>query len=162
MLAATEDDTAAENVSLLSWSSFFQCLSNGIQRKTNIRYDPLIPESPTSPSVVLNSLEYFISASNLLHQQYVIVTANQAIYEIVLALKSKYPVKLERVIVRMGGFHIIMNFLEAIGHLMSGSGIKELLASDYYQMVRCQSLIYLYLINTGKHSKHISLAKMSH
>lgn len=153
------EDIAEDNYNSLSWGSFFQCLSNSIQRKTNIGYGPFVPESPTSPSVVLNSLEYFISASNLLNQQFTIVTADQAIYEIILALKSKYPLKLERVIARMGGFHIIMNFLGAIGHLMSGSGIEELLVSgrilvegtakkvisggkDYYQMVRCHSLVY--------------------
>jgi hypothetical protein len=51
----------------------------------------------------------------------------QAIYEIVLALKNKHPQKYENLIIRMGGFHIAQNFLGAIGHLMKGSGLEDIL-----------------------------------
>lgn len=44
-----------------------------IKNKTNIGYGPFVSESPTNPSVVQNSLDYFISTAKLLNQQYVII-----------------------------------------------------------------------------------------
>ncbi|KAK3728716.1 hypothetical protein QZH41_001096 [Actinostola sp. cb2023] len=38
---------------------------------------------------------------------------------------------LRRIIVRLGGFHTQMSFLGSIGHLMAGSGLKELLELIY-------------------------------
>ena len=34
---------------------------------------------------------------------------------------------LRSVILRLGGFHILMSFLGSIGHLMAGTGLQELL-----------------------------------
>lgn len=34
-------------------------------------------------------------------------------------------------IVRLGGFHLLMSFMGAIGYIMTGSGLKELLSIIY-------------------------------
>lgn len=39
--------------------------------------------------------------------------------------------ELSKVIVRLGGFHILISFLGCIGHVMAGSGIKEALSVIY-------------------------------
>jgi hypothetical protein len=62
----------------------------------------------------------------------------------------------QNVIVRLGGFHIVQNFLGAIGYLMKGSGLEDILfvsgvcakgtinkvmsGKDYYKIIRCHSL----------------------
>jgi len=38
---------------------------------------------------------------------------------------------LSKSIIRLGGFHLLMSYLGAIGYLMSGSGLKELLSTIY-------------------------------
>ena len=38
---------------------------------------------------------------------------------------------IRRLILRLGAFHMYMNFLGSIGHLMAGSGIKELFEMIY-------------------------------
>ncbi|GBP40851.1 Putative nuclease HARBI1 [Eumeta japonica] len=39
--------------------------------------------------------------------------------------------EVSKIIVRLGGFHLLMSFLGAIGHIMQSSGIKEVLAEIY-------------------------------
>lgn len=42
----------------------------------------------------------------------------------------QYP-QLSSVVVRLGGFHLLMSFMGAIGAVMAGSGLKELLMTIY-------------------------------
>jgi hypothetical protein len=90
-------------------------------------------------------------------QECCVITADQAIYEIILVLQKKKPNKYRNIVLRLGGFHIATNFLGAIGHLMKESGIEDILSDagvckpgtankimagkDYYLMVKAHSLI---------------------
>ena len=74
-----------------------------------------------------------------------------------ILLKDLYPEKYKHLIVRMGGFHIIENFLSSIGFFMRGSGIEDILVKseicmpgtankivcgkDYYKMLHYYSLV---------------------
>ena len=80
-----------------------------------------------------------------------------AMDEIVLWLKKKDLMKYENVILRMGEFHLTMNFWGAIGHLMKVSGIEDVLieaavclpratkkimaGKDHYAMLKAHALI---------------------
>ena len=87
-----------------------------------------------------------------------VVTCDQAIYEIALAIRNKNPQKYQYLILRMGGFHISLNFMGSVGMLMKGNGVEDILvqagighlgtankiisAKDYYLMLRAHSLLY--------------------
>jgi hypothetical protein len=87
---------------------------------------------------------------------YVVVTADQAIYDIIKGLQAKYTDKYSKLILRLGGFHMAENFMKAIGYFMKQSGYEDVLVSsgvasagiadkvtngkDYYQMLRCFTL----------------------
>ena len=127
------------------------------KEKTTLGYGPFFPESPTNPDVVAESLNYCCSVAKTLGQEFCVLTCDQAIYEIVLALQKKHPDKYRQVIIRMGGFHIAMNFLGAIGHLMNETGLKDILTEagvcqpgtakkilggkDYYAMIHAHSVV---------------------
>ena len=51
--------------------------------------------------------------------------------EIVSAAGEESP--LSKVVVRLGGFHLLMSFMGAIGTIMRGSGLEELWATIYAQ-----------------------------
>ena len=55
--------------------------------------------------MLMESVDYCMKVTKHLEQSYCIVTCDQAIYEIVLGLKAKYPEKYESLIIRMGGPH---------------------------------------------------------
>ncbi|KAF0737722.1 Uncharacterized protein FWK35_00023698 [Aphis craccivora] len=71
-----------------------------------------------------------------------VVTFDQPLFikarEIVAA--SKPGSELSKVIIRLGGFHLLLSFLGSIGYIMAGSGLKELLVA-----VRDHILLHLAL-----------------
>lgn len=140
-----------------TWSGFHHLLTQQDTEATLIGYGPFIPQSPTSADVVEKSVEYCMEVTQKVGQEFTVVTCDQAIYEIVLGLQKKKTRKYEKLILRMGGFHIAQNYLGAIGCLMKGSGIEDILVEadiclrgtankimsgkDYYAMLRAHSLI---------------------
>ena len=75
--------------SIITWNAFHELCMVSKQPQTLIGYGPFFPESPTNPDVVESSVEYCITTTKKLGQQYCIITCDQAIYEITLGLKKK-------------------------------------------------------------------------
>lgn len=141
----------------LSWKAFHRQISEEQSTRTVIGYGPFTPEPPTNPDIVMKGIDYCMSVSKYLSVDYCVLTCDQAIYEIALALQKKYPDKYQKLILRMGGFHILMNFFGAIGRLMEGTGLEQLMieggvcqpgtakkimgGNDYYQMLHAHSLV---------------------
>jgi hypothetical protein len=142
----------------LTWSVFNDRLISEATKATVIGYGPIFPESPTDPNVVEHSIEYCMNVSNKMGQEFTVLTCDQAIYEIALALQKKRPEKYSKLLLRMGGFHIVTNFMGAIGCLMRATGIEDILveaeichrgtankimsAKDYYAMLHAHSLVH--------------------
>ena len=66
-------------------------------------------------------------------QKVAIVTFDQSLYwkaqQIVSRAESESPLK--NVVVRLGGFHLLMSFMGAIGNIMAGSGLEEIFSHLY-------------------------------
>ena len=142
------------DISQPTWRSFNDFLIEKESPATVIGYGPIIQKSPTDAAVVGSSLEYCMSATSKVGQEYTVVACDQVIYEIALGLKKKNPAKFETLILRMGGFHIASSYL---GFLMRSSDIEDILSQaevclpgtantimagkDYYLMVPAHTLI---------------------
>lgn len=63
----------------------------------------------------------------------VCITFDQPLYAKAREIVSAAPEgsELPKIIVRLGGFHLLMSFFGAIGYIMQGSGLKEVLAEIY-------------------------------
>ena len=48
-----------------------------------------------------------------------------------LIVRNEQESDLNKIVLRLGGFHLQMSFLGAIGHIMGGSGLQELLECVY-------------------------------
>ena len=68
-----------------SWNKFFANL-NESSEKNVIAYGPIFPDSPTKPSVVDKSLDYFMKVMSKLEENKTVVTCDQAIYDIAKGL----------------------------------------------------------------------------
>ena len=71
-----------------------------------------------------------LSLQNLtrhLGQKNTIVTFDQAIYKLAKEIQWKRPEQFEDMVVRMGGFHIMLNYLGTIGKMVADAGVHELL-----------------------------------
>ena len=113
----------------ISWKKFHCILHREESPQTVIGYGPFHPRSPTQPDVVKESVDYCIQVSRLNRQVYCVLSGDQAIYDIVLGLQTKHLNYYDKLILRMGGFHIALNFLGAVGHLCKGSGLGDVLTA---------------------------------
>lgn len=61
------------------------------------------------------------------------MTFDQPLYAKAREIVSAAPQgsELSKIIIRLGGFHLLVSFMGAIGHIMQGSGMKEVLAEIY-------------------------------
>ena len=94
--------------------------------KTEIGYMPFLQLPLTSEAVVAEALQICIRTSSQVGSEYTVVTQDLAIYEISYGLRRKAPDKYKGLILRLGGFHLLMNFMGSIGKLMADSGLKEI------------------------------------
>ena len=148
-----EDDTGVEP---LTWNHFCEVMVNESKSPTTVGYGPMYPQPPTNAGVVQASVDYFMSLTNYLCQETTVITGDQPVYQILINIKRNIQKNMERV-VRLGGFHVAVNFMGAVGCLMKGSGIEELLVEssackkgtaekvlngkDYYKMLRVHLLL---------------------
>ena len=57
-----------------------------------------------------------------------IIVTDQAVYEKTLEISSSpSDVGLQRIVLRMGAFHIILNFFAVVGHRFGSAGLRDVL-----------------------------------
>ena len=146
-----------DNMSSLEWSDFNHIIDGQGTSATTIAYGLIHPASPTNADVVENSLDYIIDVTLKLGNQFVVHTCDQAIYDIAYGLKVKKTHKYSKLILRLGGFHLALNFMGAIGHIMQGTGLEQVLVEgrvcttgvvkrimagkDYYDILQAYTIV---------------------
>ena len=113
-----------------SWSAFNAMISTLCMPCTNIGYCPMIAGSPTEYSTVYTILKTVQAMTKSLDQRHSVVTFDLAIYTKAKEIQWRHPEEFENLIVRMGGFHIALNFLSVIGKKFAESGIEDLLTES--------------------------------
>lgn len=115
------------------WNGFMEQVTKECPYKqSKIVFLPFIHAPPTQYDTVLTSLLEASERSSAHGQKTCIVTYDQPLYLKArdIVENSKHP-QLNSVVVRLGGFHLLMSFMGAIGAIMAGSGLKELLTTIY-------------------------------
>ena len=109
-----------------SWRIFNQFIDQTDQEETSVVFFPII-NAPAHEIDTLNTLiQRCIYVSSKLNQSYTVITVDQVLfYYRLIQLKFVVPEYKEKLIVRLGGLHISMNFLGVIGNHTSGSGLTE-------------------------------------
>lgn len=95
--------------------------------KTEIAYLPLWDSSPTELSTVYTVMQSLQDITRHLGQLNAVVTFDQAVYRLAKEIQWKRPEQFSDMVVRMGGFHIVLNYLGTIGKMIGDAGINELL-----------------------------------
>ena len=62
--------------------------------------------------------------------EHTVVTQDQAIYEISYTLRKENPEDFPNLILRLGGFHLLMHYLGSVGKFVTGSGLKDILVQS--------------------------------
>lgn len=126
------------------WSGFMQSLHKSVSNpgKSMQLFLPMIDLTPSNPTCVRSTLEYLCDVAEK-HGVTPIVTFDQQLYWIALMIIEDQPTfsRLRRIVLLLGGFHTEMSFLGAIGNIMAGSGLTDMLAQVYAEGSVDQMLI---------------------
>ena len=110
-----------------SWSGFNALLFPDIPRVTNIGYCPLLDASSTEFSTVYTVMKHAQQISMSVGQLESVITFDLAIYVKAKQIQLKFPDEFSDTVLRLGGFHVVLNFLSIIGKKYQGSGLDDLL-----------------------------------
>ncbi|KAK6168833.1 hypothetical protein SNE40_020007 [Patella caerulea] len=114
----------------INWSGYVEAASS----KDTISVDdihilPLLDLNPTDESTIFSLICYVDKQARQCKMPCTTITFDQPLY--IKAVEVTAAIQCETVVVRLGGFHTLMNAVGAIFHLMRGSGIEEAMMEVY-------------------------------
>ena len=115
------------------WSGFMQAVNKGAHPgKSGIFFLLMIDLNPSDYSCIFSTL-LFVSQEAKRHGTIPVVTFDQPLYWKAQEIRANMPhhEDIKSIVLRLGAFHIEMSFLGAIGHLMEGTGIHDVLELAY-------------------------------
>ena len=115
------------------WNGMMQLVYQGRhQGKSSVMFLPMIDMNPSDVTCVSSTL-HFVSEHAKQHSIANPVTFDQPLWLKAFNIIQTEPPNsdLRKITVRLGTFHAKMSFLRSIGHLMVGSGLRELLELIY-------------------------------
>jgi hypothetical protein len=102
-----------------------------LKPKTQAVYIPLIDTTPSDPDTIMMALHETKRLTKERNQKNTIFTSDQQLYKVAVDVKWAYPDEFSDVILRLGGMHMLMSFVSAVGTLMKGTGLSEVLESTF-------------------------------
>ena len=118
------NDTCGDQ-SIPGWSAFNVELSSITLPRTVIGYCPVIAGSPTEYGTIYTVLNTVKEMSKQLHQSTAVITFDLAIYSKAKEIHWRYPEEFQDLVIRLGGFHIALNYLALIGKMSQESGLED-------------------------------------
>ncbi|KAK3754205.1 hypothetical protein QZH41_003312 [Actinostola sp. cb2023] len=116
----------AEKQPITSWSGFNSILFPDMPHESNTGYCPMIDGASTEFSTVYTVLKYAQKISSTLGQEDTVITFDLLIYMKAKQIQWRYPDEFQYLVIRMGGFHIALNFISLIGKKYLNSGLDDL------------------------------------
>lgn len=100
--------------------------------QSSIIFLPMIDMSSSKSTCIFSTLK-FVSERARRHNATPIITFDQPLWWKALTIIDSEPVDsdVRQIVLCLGSFHTEMSFIGSIGHLMAGSGLKELLERVY-------------------------------
>lgn len=112
------------------WSAFHAVVHPHVPTSTNIGYCPMIDGSPTEFSTVYTVMKNVQSMMASLGQKDSVITFDLAIYVKAKEIQWRLKEEFEDTVLRLGGFHIAINYLALLGKKYEMSGIEDLLVES--------------------------------
>lgn len=119
---------------ILGWNGFMEEVTKDLSYHTTcVACQPFINAPPSNYDTIYTALLCAAEKTKLLHQVTCLVTFDQPLYlKARDIISSRYgDPELSNVVIRLGGFHLLMSFMGSIGYIMRGSGLTELFNTVY-------------------------------
>ena len=108
-----------------SWTAFNQEVTNHSPAQSVVGYMPIIPAPAHEMDTLMTVLLRCKQVTESLGQTVTVVTLDQALFCRARELLWLCPEMLDKVVVRLGGFHISMNYLGVLGQHFAHSGLSD-------------------------------------
>ncbi|CAB3252778.1 unnamed protein product [Arctia plantaginis] len=151
---------------LPGWNGYIEHVTSNIVdfSKSKISFLPFVQQPASNYNTIYTTLLCALEDAKRHNHTVCIITFDQPLFAKAREIVSAAPEgsELSKIIVRLGGFHLLMSFFGAIGYIMHGSGLKEVLSEiyvpkslekmlnghDYARAVRAHTLLQLTLALT--------------
>lgn len=110
----------------IGWTEYNKMTSTNQSGMTASAFLPLILNPAHEYGTLNTVIKRGISLADKLNFEYIVFTVDQALYCKMLELRWSSEFYQKRIVLRMGGLHIAMNYLKAIGQHMKDSGLAEI------------------------------------
>ena len=117
-----------------SWSGMMQTVHKGSHKgKSSITFLPMIDMNPSDVTCINSTLKFVSDHAKSHDNATPIITFDQPLWWKAFNIIQTEPAgsELRKVVLRLGAFHTEMSFIGSIGHLMAGSGLREVLELIY-------------------------------
>lgn len=108
------------------WTRFNKDASTEDSIVTASGFMPLILNPAHECNTLITVLNRCIALGDKLNYKYIVLTVDQALHCKLLDIKWSSPIFQERIILKMGGLHIALNYMKAIGQHMRNTGLAEI------------------------------------
>ena len=92
---------------------------------------------PSEPDTMKTAMLEATRLTSLTGQQWTIFTIDQQLYKVAFRIIWQDQDALTNFVLRLGGMHMLMSFVGAIGTPMAGSGLEEILKSTFAGCQKC-------------------------
>ena len=110
-----EDEEKTTKQTIPGWSGYNSLVFPDTLRPTVIGYCPMIHTSSTEFTTIKTVMKKAQNICTSFDQKDVVVSFDLAIYSKVKQIIWKYPDEFPDTLIRLGGFHITLNFLAVLG-----------------------------------------------
>lgn len=121
-----------------SWSGFNALVLPATPCSSAIGYCPMLNGSSTQFSTIYTVMKNVQKMCAAIAQTDSVLTFDMAIYVKAKLIQWSSPDEFIDTVIRMGGFHIVLNFLALIGKKYQNSGLEDLLIESGVYMVLVQ------------------------
>ena len=125
-----EDEEKTTKQTIPGWSGYNSLVFPDTTRPTVIGYCPMIHASSTEFSTIKTVMKKAQNICTSFDQKDVVVSFDLAIYSKAKQIIWKYPDEFPDTLIRLGGFHITLNFLAVLGKRYQSSGIEDVLVES--------------------------------
>ena len=102
-----------------------------VKPATKAIYTPLIDMKPSDPDTIMTAMVESQEMTESTGQVYTIFTTDQQLYRVAVGVHWAYPEQFQNFVPCLGGMHMLMSFIGAVGTLMENSGLEELMNSTF-------------------------------
>lgn len=112
------------------WVGFNNLITIDNSKRQIVDYLPQINSSPTSYTVVHETMKRALKIAHECHQESIVVTYDLAIAKMAMQIQITERPKFNFLFINLGAFHIEMAFFKALGKYIDSSGIVDILVQS--------------------------------